>query len=52
MANMPGARGGGGDPDVYTALVFVALLSSLTATIIVGAKMASTFGSILPQGGS
>lgn len=38
--------------DVYTALIVVAFLTVLTATIYVGYRAQTLFGTLLPPGGS
>jgi hypothetical protein len=38
--------------DVYTALIFVALLFVLVATIYVATRAQTLFGTLLPPGGS
>jgi hypothetical protein len=40
------------DNDVYTGLLFVALLFVLFATIFVGYKAVTLFGGLLPPGGA
>lgn len=40
------------DNDVYTVLMLVATLFSLTATIYIAYRAAAFFGSVLPPGGS
>ena len=40
------------DSDVYTVLMLVATLFSLTATIYVAYRAATFFGKVLPPGGS
>jgi flagellin-like protein len=52
-----GASGSGlsrpsGENDVYTALILVAFLFVLAATIYVGYIAQSYFGTLLPPGGS
>jgi len=42
----------GAPDDVYTALVIVAFLFVLTATIYVGYRAQTLFGTLLPPGGS
>jgi hypothetical protein len=41
-----------GENDVYTALILVAFLFVLTATIYVGYRAQMLFGTLLPPGGS
>ena len=41
-----------GENDVYTALILVAFLFVLIATIYVGYKAQMLFGTLLPPGGS
>lgn len=38
--------------DIYTALIFVAFLFVLAATIYVGYRAMTLFGGLLPPGGS
>jgi hypothetical protein len=40
------------DNDIYTALILVAFLFVLTATIFVGFRAQTLFGTLLPPGGS
>ena len=42
----------GADNDVYTALIVVTFLFVLTATIYVGYRAQTLFGTLLPPGGS
>jgi hypothetical protein len=41
-----------GENDVYTALILVAFLFVLIATIYVGVRAQMLFGTLLPPGGS
>jgi hypothetical protein len=41
-----------GENDIYTALILVAFLFVLTATIYVGFRAQMLFGTLLPPGGS
>ena len=56
MAMNPGGSGQGyrpkADSDVYTALMIVAFLFVLTATLYVGFRTLELFGTILPPPGS
>lgn len=47
----PGPRPGA-ESDIYTALIFVAFLFVLFATVFVGYKAQTLFGTLLPPGGS
>lgn len=49
-----GARSSGprAENDIYTALIFIAFLFVLTATIYVAFKATTLFGSLVPPGGS
>ena len=38
--------------DIYTALIFIAFLFALIATIYVAYKATTLFGSLMPPGGS
>lgn len=48
----PGPQRSVGDNDVYTALAFVSFLFVLVATIYVGYRAQTLFGTLLPPGGS
>lgn len=48
----PGAARPSAEDDVYTALIIVAFLFVLTATIYVGYRAQTLFGTLLPPGGS
>ena len=52
--NTPGPRSSrpAAENDIYTALVVVAFLFVLVATIYVAARAQSLFGSLVPPGGS
>jgi flagellin-like protein len=41
-----------GESDIYTALILVAFLFVLTATIYVGYRAQTLFGTLLPPAGS
>lgn len=49
-----GARSSGpqAENDIYTALIFIAFLFVLIATIYVAFKATTLFGSLIPPGGS
>lgn len=49
-----GARSSGprAENDIYTALIFIAFLFVLIATIYVAFKATTLFGSLVPPGGS
>lgn len=42
----------GAENDIYTVLILVAFLFVLTATIYVGFRAQTLFGTLLPPGGS
>lgn len=49
----PGPSGSrAGESDVYTVLMMVAFLFVLTATVFVGYRAQTLFGTLLPPGGS
>lgn len=48
----PGVARPSAEDDVYTALIIVAFLFVLTATIYVGYRAQTLFGTLLPPGGS
>ena len=52
MASSPGGPRSTADNDIYTALVFVAFLFTLFATVYVAYRATTLFGSLLPPGGS
>lgn len=56
MTQMGSMGGGAGRPaadnDVYTALAAIAFLFVLVATIYVGYRAMTLFGTLLPPGGS
>lgn len=53
MASSPlGGQRPSADNDIYTALVFVAFLFTLFATVYVAYRATTLFGSLLPPGGS
>ncbi len=52
LGSMGSGQRAAGENDVYTALAFVAFLFVLTATIFVGYKAQTLFGTLLPPGGS
>jgi hypothetical protein len=56
MSTMSTAGSGAARPsaenDIYTALIVVAFLSVLIATIYVGYRAQMLFGTLLPPGGS
>lgn len=47
-----GAPRAGGENDIYTALMVVAFLFVLLATIYVGFRALTLFGTLFPPGGS
>lgn len=51
MAGPPGRTGPRAENDVYTALLVVAFLFALTATIFVIYKAQALFGTVLPPPG-
>jgi len=46
-----GASRGGAENDVYTALILIAFLFVLVATIYIGYRAQTLFGTLLPPGG-
>lgn len=48
----PGSSRPAGENDVYTALLVIAFLFVLIATIYVGYRAQTLFGTLLPPGGS
>ncbi len=52
MMTGPGAGRGPAENDVYTALLAIAFLFALTATIYVGYRSQVLFGTLIPFGGS
>jgi hypothetical protein len=52
MSPGPGRSRPAAENDVYTALLCVAFLSVLIATVYVGYRALSMFGTLLPPGGA
>lgn len=47
----PGMQRKSGDDDIYAALIFIAFLAVLIATIYLGYRAQVLFGKIIPIGG-
>lgn len=53
LINTPNSpRSSSSDSDIYTVLMVVAFLFTLIATIYIGFRAQTLFGSLIPPGGS